>query len=166
MSFKVGSLVGAYRIVKPLGKGGMGEVYEVEHERLGVRLALKAFVLAGKDRAFLRKRFVAEGRVLARISDPRIVHVVDLDVEPGTDTPYFVMNLVTGPNGAPRTLARSRRQLLSRRSFLHSRIGKVNLGMDGHNGRAGCPHPAETPGQREERLCAVTGRWGHRPLPA
>ena len=105
MSFKVGSLVGAYRIVKPLGKGGMGEVYEVEHERLGVRLALKAFVLAGKDRAFLRKRFVAEGRVLARIRDPRIVHVVDLDVEPGTDTPYFVMNLVTGPNGAPRTLA-------------------------------------------------------------
>ena len=120
MSFQIGSLVGPYRIVKPLGKGGMGEVYEVEHERLGVRMALKAFALDGKDREFLRKRFFAEGRILARIDDRRIVHVVDLDVEPETDTPYFVMNLVKGPKGEPRTLAAesaaggiSERQLLA-----------------------------------------------------
>lgn len=105
MNFQIGSTIGPYRIVRPLGKGGMGEVYEVEHVRLGVRMALKAFVLDGKDREFLRKRFFAEGRILARIRDRHIVHVVDLDVEPGSDTPYFVMNLVEGPAGAPRTLA-------------------------------------------------------------
>lgn len=105
MNFAVGRKIGPYRVVKPLGKGGMGAVYEVEHERLGVRMALKAFVLEGKDREFLRKRFFAEGRVLARLNDSRIVHVVDLDIETESDTPYFVMNLVQGPNGVPRTLA-------------------------------------------------------------
>ena len=32
------------------------------------------------------------------------------------------------------------------------------LGMDGHNGRAGCPYPAETPAQRDERWYVVAGR--------
>lgn len=97
--------VGPYRIVRSLGKGGMGKVYEVEHVRLGVRLALKAFSLEGKDAEFLKKRFTAEGRILARISHPRVVKVVDLDVEPKSGAPYFVMNLVEGPDGRARTLA-------------------------------------------------------------
>lgn len=105
MSFEIGKIIGPYRIIRPLGKGGMGTVYEVEHEKLGVRMALKAFTLEGHDRDFLRKRFFAEGRILARIRDPRIVHVVDLDVEPDSDTPYFVMDLVSGPEGRARTLA-------------------------------------------------------------
>jgi len=101
----VGETVGSYWIVRALGTGGMGSVYEVEHVRLGVRFALKAFSLAEGDRAFLRKRFAAEGRILARIRDPRVVRVIDLDVESATDTPYFVMDLVLGPDGAPQTLA-------------------------------------------------------------
>lgn len=105
MNFENGSLIGSYRIVRLLGKGGMGTVYEVEHVRLGVRMALKVFTLEGGDRDFLRKRFFAEGKVLARIRDPRIVHVIDLDVEPDSGTPYFVMNLVEGPDGSPRTVA-------------------------------------------------------------
>lgn len=100
-----GETVGPYRIVRSLGKGGMGEVYEVEHVRLGVRMALKAFSLEGKDSEFLKKRFAAEGRILARINHPRVVKVVDLDVEPKSGAPYFVMNLVEGPDGRARTLA-------------------------------------------------------------
>ena len=39
--------IGEYRIVRPLGKGGMAAVYEVEHTRLGLHRAMKVFV-AGK----------------------------------------------------------------------------------------------------------------------
>lgn len=105
MGIKIGDKVGSYRVLRPLGQGGMGTVFEVEHERLGVHFALKAFTLADGDRAFFRKRFFAEGRILARLDDPHVVRVVDLDVEPQSDTPYFVMDLVQGPDGTPQTLA-------------------------------------------------------------
>ena len=42
---KPGFIVGSYRIVRALGEGGMGAVYEVEHVTLGVRYALKTFTL-------------------------------------------------------------------------------------------------------------------------
>ena len=41
--FEEGSVIGSYRIVRPLGQGGMGTVYEVEDVRTGKRLDLKAF---------------------------------------------------------------------------------------------------------------------------
>ena len=40
MEIAQGSIIGNYRILRPLGKGGMGTVYEVEHVKLGVRYAL------------------------------------------------------------------------------------------------------------------------------
>lgn len=40
-----GHTVGAYRVIRLVGKGGMGEVYEVEHIALGVRYALKTFAV-------------------------------------------------------------------------------------------------------------------------
>ena len=54
---KRGDIVGGFRIVRRIGAGGMGEVYEVEHVQLGVRYALKTFALDGGDAAFLRERF-------------------------------------------------------------------------------------------------------------
>ena len=39
MTFEPGQKIGAYRIIRLLGQGGMGAVYEVEHEQLGVRYA-------------------------------------------------------------------------------------------------------------------------------
>ena len=82
----------------------MGEVYEVEHLALGTRYALKTFVLESGDAAFLRERFLAEGRALARIEHPNVARVFDLGVMPD-GTAYFVMDLVLDPNGEPRTLA-------------------------------------------------------------
>lgn len=98
-----GETVGSYRVVRPVGRGGMGVVYEVEHVRLGTRYALKAFALEGGDAELFRKRFLAEGRLLARLNHPRIVRVHDMDFADGYA--WFVMDLVLSENGAPRTLA-------------------------------------------------------------
>ena len=99
-----GETFGNYRIVRRIGVGGMGEVYEVEHLALGTRCALKTFALESGDAAFLRERFMAEGRALARIAHPNVARVFDLGVMPD-GTAYFVMDLVLDPKGEPRTLA-------------------------------------------------------------
>ena len=76
---KANSRIGAYRIVRLLGQGGMGAVYEVVHEKLGVRYALKAFTLDHGHVQLLKERFLAEGRILARLHHRNLVHVFDLE---------------------------------------------------------------------------------------
>ena len=103
LKFEADRIIGNYRVVGPLGAGGMGSVYAVEHVRLGVRYAMKVFAAEGRDSEFLRKRFLAEGKILARLSHPRIVRVYDMDVADGFA--WFTMDYVEGPSGKPQTLA-------------------------------------------------------------
>ncbi|MCQ2390447.1 MAG: bifunctional serine/threonine-protein kinase/formylglycine-generating enzyme family protein [Kiritimatiellae bacterium] len=99
----VGSTIGSYRVLRRLGAGGMGVVYEVEHAQLGVRYALKVFPFEGQKGEFLRKRFVAEGKILARLSVPGVVRVYDMGT---TETfAWFTMDCVLGADGEPHTLA-------------------------------------------------------------
>ena len=100
-----GQRIGAYRIVRQLGVGGMGQVYEAEHVALGVRRALKVFSTESEHSEFLRKRFVAEGRILADLQHPRVVRVYDLVADEDSGMAYFEMDLVLSPDGQPRTLA-------------------------------------------------------------
>lgn len=102
---EAGQTVGPYRVIRPLGRGGMGSVYEVEHTALGVRYAMKVFAADGKNAAFCEKRFLAEGKLLARLRHPRLVRVYDLAVDAARGVPYFTMDLVLGPDGTPCTLA-------------------------------------------------------------
>lgn len=98
--------IGAYRILRLLGEGGMASVYEVEHEALGVRRALKVFCAnEGRDAENLRRRFLAEGRLLARFDHPGLVKAYDLGVDEATGRPYLAMDLILGSDGKPRTLA-------------------------------------------------------------
>ena len=97
--------IGPYRFVRLLGKGAMGAVYEVVHEHLGVHRALKLFHTDGRNADFLRKRFLAEGKLLARLDHPRLVRVHDLSFDEADGTPYFTMDLVTSPSGQPLNLA-------------------------------------------------------------
>ena len=97
--------IGPYRFVRLLGKGAMGAVYEVVHEHLGVHRALKLFRTDGRNADFLRKRLLAEGKLLARLAHPRLVRVHDLSFDDADGTPYFTMDLVTSPNGQPLNLA-------------------------------------------------------------
>ena len=97
--------IGVYRIVRRLGKGAMGAVYEVVHTQLGVHYALKSFTFEGGHFDVLKDKFLAEGRVLARLHHPHVVRVFDLNFDEATRTPYFVMDLVLYKDGAPHTLA-------------------------------------------------------------
>ena len=97
--------IGAYRIVRPLGRGGMGAVYEVEHEKLGVHYALKTFTLDHGHVDLLKERFLAEGRVLARLRHPNLVRVFDLSIDGASGVAYYVMDLVLYKDGNPYTLA-------------------------------------------------------------
>lgn len=105
MMFDIGQKIGAYRIIRLLGQGGMGAVYEVEHEQLGVHYALKAFTLRGRHVDVLKNKFLTEGKVLARLHNPHLVRVFDLNLDEATGTPYFVMELVLAEGGRPRTLS-------------------------------------------------------------
>ena len=105
MAFEPGQRIGVYRIIRLLGEGGMGAVYEVEHEQLGVHYALKAFSTENKHAEALKRKFLDEGKVLARLRDPHLVRAFDLNFDEATGTPYFVMDLVLSEDGNPRTLS-------------------------------------------------------------
>ena len=60
IEFKEGSIIGNYRIIRPLGEGAAGTVYEVEDVRTGKRLALKAFTPRKGNSPLWRKKFLAK----------------------------------------------------------------------------------------------------------
>jgi serine/threonine-protein kinase len=88
---------GKYRIVRFLGRGGMGTVYLAEHILLGRQRALK-FISSelSQDPRFL-KRFRHEAQAAIELRHPNVVEVVDLDqAEDGS--PYIAMEYVEGPD--------------------------------------------------------------------
>ena len=104
MIFSPGYKIGAYTVVRPLGQGGMGDVYEVVHEQLGTHYALKAFSCDYEEAETLQKKFFEEGRLLSKLTHPRIVRVFDLAIEPKSQMPYFVMDLVLYEDGESHTV--------------------------------------------------------------
>ena len=104
MPLEPGQQIGAYRIIRLLGEGGMGAVYEVEHVKLGVRYGLKTYTLTDGNAELFRKRFQAEGKLLARLRHPNLVRVFDLDYDEGFGVLYYVMDLVLYKDGEAYTL--------------------------------------------------------------
>jgi serine/threonine protein kinase len=83
-----------YKIIKLLGSGGMGDVYEAEHVVLKKRVAIKTLKAHLNDsKAFLR--FQAEAQATARLKHPNIVSVYDCGVSQAGE-PYMVMDKVEG----------------------------------------------------------------------
>ena len=72
-----GQTFGHFRVIRLLGRGGMGEVYEVEHRDLSTRHALKLINPEIVDRPDAKERFKREARVMARLRHSNIVHVDD-----------------------------------------------------------------------------------------
>jgi serine/threonine-protein kinase len=86
-----------YQVVRRLGAGGMGTVYDVEDTTIGKRYVLKALHPQLGDREDLARRMQNEARVLARLHHPNIVEVITAGVT-GDDLrlPYYVMERLTG----------------------------------------------------------------------
>ncbi|MCC7542315.1 MAG: serine/threonine protein kinase [Deltaproteobacteria bacterium] len=89
-----GTRFGSYEIVRPIGGGGMGSVYEALHVGLGKRVALKTLHAGLTSDRECVERFLREGRASARLRHPNVVDVTDVGVHDGV--PFLVMELLEG----------------------------------------------------------------------
>jgi serine/threonine protein kinase len=89
-----GTVLGKYQIVRPLGSGGMGAVYEAVHTGIGKPVALKTMnaALASDPRA--EQRFLREAAASSRLEHPHVVDVTDFGSDHGVI--YIVMELMRG----------------------------------------------------------------------
>jgi serine/threonine protein kinase len=84
-----------YRVIRLIGVGGMGSVYEVEHMELGKRFVLKALLRELARREDLAARLRNEWRALARLQHANIVNVTDAGTS-GGGVPFYVMERLDG----------------------------------------------------------------------
>jgi serine/threonine-protein kinase len=94
-----------YRVIRKIGEGGMGSVYEVEHERMQKRFAAKVIRRRYSDDEEALKRFELEAIAAGKIESDHIVQVVYLDTE--KEYTYIVMELLRGRSLA--SIVRKRR---------------------------------------------------------
>jgi TolB-like protein/Flp pilus assembly protein TadD len=95
-----GSTLGPYKIVAPLGAGGMGEVYRAHDTRLGRDVAIKVLSPHLAARPDVRARFEREARTISQLNYPHICTLYDIGRQEGTD--YLVMELLEGETLAHR----------------------------------------------------------------
>ena len=89
-----GTLVGPYRIVALLARGGMGDVYRATDPRLGRDVALKTLTSTERGDGHAVERFLQEARITASLDHPNIVKVFDVGMSNGR--PYLVSELLDG----------------------------------------------------------------------
>jgi serine/threonine-protein kinase len=91
---EIGQTFGRYQIVRVLGEGGMGVVYEALHLGLKKRFAVKTLRPSVALIPEAQTRFLREGEAAARIHHPHVVNVVDVGTEAGI--PFLVMEFLEG----------------------------------------------------------------------
>lgn len=102
----LGSHIGPYRIVRELGTGGMGTVYEALHETIERRVAVKVLLAKYAKDATSVSRLINEARAVNRVGHPGLVQVYDANQLPD-GTVYIIMELLSGETLSER--ARQRR---------------------------------------------------------
>jgi serine/threonine protein kinase/HAMP domain-containing protein len=104
------SRLGDFRILREVGRGGMGVVYEAEQVSLRRRVALKVLSLTSKPDPKQRKRFQIEAQAAALLAHPHIVPVYVVGSDQGVD--YYAMQFIQGRSLSE--LVRGRRQASGR----------------------------------------------------
>ena len=90
-----GTQIGAYRVLRQIGAGGMGSVWLAEHVALGRQAALKVLHLEFSSRPDIVTRFFNEARIATAIPDPGVVQIFDFGQD-GDGRAYIVMELLDG----------------------------------------------------------------------
>ena len=86
--------LGRYRVLRVLGRGGMGVVFEAEDDKLKRRVAVKAMLPALAANASSRRRFVREAETAAKVEHENIVPIYDIAEANGA--PFLAMPLLVG----------------------------------------------------------------------
>lgn len=129
--------LGDFRIIREIGRGGMGIVYEAEQESLGRRVAIKVLPYQGLLEAKHLARFRREARIAARLHHTNIVQVFGVGQQDGLH--YYVMQYVPGV-GLDRIIRR---------------LAAICAGVAGE--LAG--NPAKVDDFDRERIEAICRRW-------
>jgi serine/threonine protein kinase len=95
-----GTRLGKYEIIRLLGAGGMGAVYEGLHTEMGKRVAIKTLSPSVAEIPGARQRFVREAQLTSRVRHPHIVDVSDVGTDGGRA--YIVMELLRGEDLSQR----------------------------------------------------------------
>ncbi|HEY5937322.1 MAG TPA: serine/threonine-protein kinase [Kofleriaceae bacterium] len=137
---KLGDVLGNYRLLRKLGEGGAGTVYEAEHVRLGRKVALKV-LHADSTRPDVVARFFNEARAVNAIRHPNIIDIEDFVTTEAGDH-FLVMELLVGHDlrsaiSADKTLAFDRvsvigQQIASALGAVH-RVGIVHRDLKPDN---------------------------------
>jgi hypothetical protein len=156
--------LGNYRILKLLGQGGMGMVFQAEDSHLERRVALKVMLPDVAKRADARERFVREAKAAAAIEHDHIVTILQVGEDRGV--PFLAMQWLKGMSLEERLqrpgplniaqVVRLGRQIARglaaahERGLIHRDIKPANLWI---GARAGCPHqdPRLRPGPGRRR---------------
>ena len=113
-----GAKVSRYEIVRLIGEGGMGTVYEAMDSRLGRKVALKVLSPALKSKRKAAKRFCIEAQAAARLVHPNVVGIFDFEVD--CECPYMAMEHLQG-----ETLAAA----IARGPFAFDRLADIMLAV-------------------------------------
>ena len=108
LTWDAGHVIGGrYRLIEPLGRGGMGEVWRAEHTTLRAPVAVKLIdpkllesSKAGVRRDDVLTRFLHEAQAAAALRSPHVVQILDHGVDDGV--PYMTMELLEGETLADR----------------------------------------------------------------
>ena len=145
-----GTKVGRYELIRLIGEGGMGTVYEAMDARLGRTVALKLLSgkLKGKSKA--AKRFSIEAKAAARLANPNAVAIYDFDVD--CEYPYIAMEYLQG-----ETLAAA----IARGPLAIDRVADIMFG--GLLGCIGGPSRGrDSPGPEAQQHLSVQARQGNQ----
>src|SRR5215813_9894178 len=100
-AFSPGDLLGHYRLIEKIGKGGQGEVWRAKDERFGRHVALKILPAQALADSGTRDRFRREALAVGKLNHPNIATAHDFDTKP---VDYLVTEYISG-SGLDRRLA-------------------------------------------------------------